>query len=148
MLQDPHKPHYSQPEEGQQPLSVGLTAQPARSVHALRRTNLHTLLQAFSLEQMAAGQPAKGLEVAFAAKLQVSASMLSQIKRNRNISDALAKQIERICKKPDGWMSATHSPDACPIQDMDEVQFLELARKAWRQSSPEERQRLSAILLP
>lgn len=124
---------------------------PALSTHAVRRGNLQTLLIAFSQEHIAAGQPAKGIEQAFAAHLQISPSMLSQIKRSRNISDSLAAQIERLSGKRNGWLSQYRLPDHGAGSNVDpailtEEKFVGLARAFWHNASEEQRQQVAETM--
>ena len=51
------------------------------------------LFQDYAEKALAQGSPPKGLEQAFAATLQISPSMWSQIKSSRPIGDKLARQI-------------------------------------------------------
>jgi hypothetical protein len=47
----------------------------------------------------------RGLEGRFAERLQIQPSYWSQIKgRSRQIGERLARQFERLCHKPNGWM--------------------------------------------
>ena len=69
-----------------------------------RRMNVLALFQAHAERAVAGGAPPKGLEQAFAAALEISPSMWSQIKSSRPIGDKLARQIERHCAKPKGWL--------------------------------------------
>lgn len=97
-----------------------------------RRQNALQLFQEFAEHAMAAGAPPKGLEQAFAAKLQISPSMWSQIKSSRPIGDKLARQIEAHCGKTEGWLNearVTEGPTAA------ELAFLDLALQAWRASN-------------
>ena len=55
-----------------------------------RRQNALALFQAYAEKALAAGTPPKGLEQTFAATLQISPSMWSQIKSARPIGDKLA----------------------------------------------------------
>jgi hypothetical protein len=115
------------------------------STHSIRRNNLHELLTAFAQQQLAAGQATKGIEQAFAAHLQISPSMLSQIKRNRNISDALAKQIERLTGKTDGWLSQQHplaGHNGPPQEVISEEAVINLVREKWRSADDEQRKRM------
>ena len=57
-----------------------------------RRHNVLALFQAYAEKALAAGTAPKGLEQAFAATLQISPSMWSQIKSSRPIGDKLARQ--------------------------------------------------------
>ncbi len=92
---------------------------------------------------MATGAPPKGLEQAFAAKVQISPSMWSQIKSSRPIGDKLARQIEAHCGKPEGWLNEareTSGPTAA------EVAFLDLALRAWRASNSAGKRELKLAL--
>jgi hypothetical protein len=97
-----------------------------------RRRNALALFKAYAEEALGAGASPKGMEQAFAAKLQISPSMWSQIKASRPIGDKLARQIETLCAKPVGWLDKTRQ-DATP--DAAEAAFVELALQAWRASS-------------
>ena len=94
-----------------------------------RRQNVLILFQAFAEQALAAGAPPKGLEQAFAAQLQISPSMWSQIKSARPIGDKLARQIEVLCARPMGWLDEDH-PEAPPSTA--EREFMALALAAWR----------------
>jgi hypothetical protein len=51
----------------------------------------------------------RGLERRFAERLQIQPSYWSQIKnRSRQIGERLARQFERLCRKPVGWMDLPH----------------------------------------
>ncbi|HYP30899.1 MAG TPA: hypothetical protein VES00_03465 [Burkholderiaceae bacterium] len=94
-----------------------------------RRQNVLGLFKAYAEKALAAGAAPKGLEQAFAATLEISASMWSQVKSSRPIGDKLARQIEVHCGKLAGWLDEAQvvaEPSAA------EQQFLELALKAWR----------------
>ena len=97
-----------------------------------RRQNALDMFQDFAERALASGAPPKGLEQAFAAQLQISPSMWSQIKSSRPIGDKLARQIERRCDKPAGWLDevqASAAPSAA------EAAFLDLALAAYRSSN-------------
>jgi plasmid maintenance system antidote protein VapI len=118
----------------------------ASNLHAIRRANLLALLQSFCEKQLATGVPAKGLELAFAEQLQVSKSLLSQLKSSRNISDAMAMQIEKRCGTAKGWLSLEHLATANARALAGEDRFLELARVAYRAQSVEGRKVLRLYL--
>ncbi|MDO5652772.1 MAG: hypothetical protein Q4G39_01555 [Brachymonas sp.] len=101
--------------------------QPNLSV--LRRQNLLALLQEFAENMVSAGAVTKGIEQAFAEKIQVSPSMLSQMKAGRPIGNKIARQIEVLCKRPAGWLDTQH-PDQKPSPA--EEAFVTLAREVWR----------------
>ncbi len=51
----------------------------------------------------------RGLERRFAERLQIQPSYWSQIKsRSRQVGERLARQFERLCHKPAGWMDQRH----------------------------------------
>jgi hypothetical protein len=94
-----------------------------------RRQNALALFQDYAEKALVAGMPPKGLEQAFAATLQISPSMWSQIKSSRPIGDKLARQIEALCGKPVGWLDTAQLAAG---QTAAEVAFLELALFAYR----------------
>jgi len=108
-----------------------------------RRRNALALFQAYAEAAVANGAAPKGLEQAFAAKIEISPSMWSQIKSARPIGDRLARQIEQHCGKPAGWLDEERE-DAGLTQA--EQQFLALALKAWRAANSEGRRALRAQL--
>jgi len=97
-----------------------------------RRQNALALFQAYAEKALASGAAPKGLEQAFAATLQISPSMWSQIKSSRPIGDKLARQIESACAQPAGWLDEARK-DASPSAS--ESAFLELALTAWRSTN-------------
>jgi hypothetical protein len=108
-----------------------------------RRHNVLALFQEYAAQKIAAGEPAKGMEQAFAAALEISPSMWSQIKSNRPISDKLARQIESHTGRPAGWLDQPHGagqPDAA------EERFVELARAAWRKSNAQAKRELMRLV--
>ena len=108
-----------------------------------RRQNALALFQGYAEKALASGTAPKGLEQAFAATLQISPSMWSQIKSSRPIGDKLARQIERHCGKAAGWLDEERSsPGISPA----EQQFLALALKAWRTTNSDGRKALRSHL--
>jgi hypothetical protein len=105
-----------------------------------RRRNAVALYQAFLQERVAAGDAAKGLDQSFAATLQVSPSMWSQIKSARPIGDKLARQIEAARGKPPGWLDEEQDDERAV--DPAEEHFVELARHAWRAANAKGRREL------
>jgi hypothetical protein len=94
-----------------------------------RRQNVLALFQEHAERALAAGVPPKGMEQAFAARLQISPSMWSQVKSSRPIGDKLARQVEALCAKPAGWLDELRKNTA-PTPA--ESEFLDLALAAWR----------------
>ncbi len=108
---------------------VALRTQPVSNTTLARRQNALALFQDYAEKALASGASPKGLEQSFAATLQISPSMWSQIKSSRPIGDKLARQIESACGKPSGWLDEARK-DATPSGA--EAAFLELALNAWR----------------
>ena len=111
---------------------VAARIQHVSNITVTRRQNALALFKAYAENALAAGAAPKGLEQAFAATLEISASMWSQIKSARPIGDKLARQIERHYAKPMGWLDeerVVEGPSAA------EQQFLALALTAWRASN-------------
>ena len=108
---------------------VASRAQQVANTTITRRQNALALFQAYAEMALASGAPPKGLEQMFAATLEISPSMWSQIKSSRPIGDKLARQIEQHHGKPAGWLDeARESDSVAPV----EKAFLDLALKAWR----------------
>jgi hypothetical protein len=114
-------------------------------LHTVRRENLHTLIREFAQARVSAGEPANGAERAFAEQLQMSKSLLSHLKSSRNISDAIAQQIEARCKKPSGWLSAVQSNiEARPAPG--EEAFVAIVRQKFRAADRTQRARLRNVI--
>jgi hypothetical protein len=109
-----------------------------------RRHNVLALFHAHAETAIAAGIAPKGLEQAFAATLAISPSMWSQIKSSRPIGDKLARQIERLSRKPKGWLDEAHAAPGQPAAP--ERVFLQLALSAYRASNSAGRRALRAQL--
>ena len=109
-----------------------------------RRRNALALHRRFLEAAVAAGLPAKGLDQAFAKKIEVSPSMWSQIKSSRPIGDTLARQIERHCDVEIGWLDKEDRPSEVP--DAAEERFIAAAREAWRQANAKGKRELSGWL--
>mgnify|MGYP001586774745 CR=1 FL=1 len=106
-----------------------------------RRQNALALFKAYAEKALAAGAAPKGLEQAFAATLEISASMWSQIKSSRPIGDKLARQIEQHCSQAAGWLDEARVVEG---PSPAEQQFVELALKAWRSTNAAGRKALRA----
>ena len=122
---------------------VASCTQPVVNITVTRRQNVLALFQAYAEKAIAAGVAPKGLEQAFAATLQVSPSMWSQIKASRPIGDKLARQIEQHHAKPAGWLDEVRN-DAAPTPA--ESAFLDLALSVWRSTNSAGRKALRAHL--
>lgn len=108
---------------------VASRAQQVANTTITRRQNALALFQAYAEKALASGAPPKGLEQMFAATLEISPSMWSQIKSSRPIGDKLARQIEQHHGKPTGWLDEARESDSVAPS---EKAFLDLALKAWR----------------
>jgi len=113
------------------------------NITVTRRQNALALFQAYAEKALASGASPKGLEQAFAATLQISPSMWSQVKSSRPIGDKLARQIEQHCGKPAGSLDEER---AAAGVSQGEQQFLALALKAWRATNSDGRKALRAHL--
>ena len=122
---------------------VASRTQAVANITVTRRQNALALFQAYAEKALASGATPKGLEQAFAATLQISPSMWSQIKSSRPIGDKLARQIEQLCGKPADWLDDER---AVAGVSQGEQQFLALALKAWRATNSEGRKALRARL--
>ena len=114
------------------------------NITVARRQNALALFQAFAAKALDEGSPPKGLEQAFAATLQISPSLWSQIKSARPIGDKLARQIEHLAGRPRGWLDDAREP---AVPSSAEKSFLELALAAWRASSRADRKALRERLV-
>ena len=114
------------------------------NITVARRRNALALHRRFLEEAIAAGLPAKGLDQAFAKKLEISPSMWSQIKSSRPIGDNLARQIERHCEVEPGWLDKEDRPSEVP--DAAEERFIAAAREAWRAANAKGKRELSGWL--
>lgn len=109
-----------------------------------RRRNTQFLHRRFLEESVAAGLPAKGLDQAFARKLEISPSMWSQIKSARPIGDTLARQIEQHCGMEAGWLDEEKVDE--PVPDAAEERFVAAARGAWRQANAKGKRELRRMM--
>lgn len=94
----------------------------------IRLRNLLSLHQAFAQVRVSKGESLAGLEGDFAASLEVSLSMWSQIKSGRTVGNTLARQFESKWSKPSGWLDQEH-PETAP--DPAEEKFIAMCRTAW-----------------
>ncbi|MEZ2292477.1 hypothetical protein [Variovorax sp. RCC_210] len=109
-----------------------------------RRRNALALHRRFLEEAVATGLPAKGLDQAFARKIEISPSMWSQIKNSRPIGDNLARQIEKHCSVGPGWLDEQER--ASEVRDAAEERFIAAAREAWRTANAKGKKELGGWL--
>ncbi len=113
------------------------------NITVARRQNALALFQDYANRAMSQGASPKGLEQAFAATLQISPSMWSQIKSSRPIGDKLARQIEHLVSKPAGWLDETRE---VAVPTSAEKALMDLALAAWRATNGAGRKALRAHL--
>jgi hypothetical protein len=113
------------------------------NITVARRQNALALFQDYAEKALAQGASPKGLEQAFAATLQISPSMWSQIKSSRPIGDKLARQIETLVGQPPGWLDEER--DAAPPTAAERA-LMALALAAWRATNSAGRKALRAHL--
>lgn len=123
--------------------SVACCTRQVPNITITRRQNALALFQAYAEKALAAGVAPKGLEQSFAATLQISPSMWSQIKAARPIGDKLARQIEARCDQTAGWLDAVHAE--MPLTAAESA-FLDLALAALRATKSSNRKALRAHL--
>lgn len=111
------------------PTPVALHSQIVSNITVARRQNALALFQEYAEKALAQGQAPKGLEQSFAATLQISPSMWSQIKSSRPIGDKLARQIEAMSGRSSGWLDEAR---AATQPSPAEAAFVELALAAYR----------------
>ena len=109
-----------------------------------RRLNTVALYQEFLRQRIAAGEAPKGLDQNFAAALEISPSMWSQIKSSRPIGDKLARQIERHAGKPAGWLDEERDEERPP--DAAQERMLRAAAAYWRSANAIEKRSLMKLL--
>ncbi len=109
-----------------------------------RRNNALVLFQEFVAAAVAHGLPPKGLEQNFAAKVQISPSLWSQVKSARPVGDKLARQLEHHGGKAVGWLDEVH--DSAPLPDAAEDRFIDSARKAWRAQNAKGKRELAKLV--
>jgi len=114
-------------------------------ITTIRRQNLLGLYQEFVRQAVAKGGTPRGVDQDFAAHLEISPSMLSQIKSARPIGDKLARQIESHCGKEADWLDQEGHPTA-PVSDPAEERFIALAHAAWRAANAKEKRELTSVL--
>jgi hypothetical protein len=114
------------------------------NITVTRRLNTVALYQEFLRKSIAAGQAPKGLDQGFAAGLEISPSMWSQIKSSRPIGDKLARQIEQHTGKPALWLDEEH--EELQVEDAAEERMLKAARTYWRSASSVEKRALLKLL--
>ena len=129
------------------PIALHESHKHVSNITITRRQNALALFQDYAEKALAGGAPPKGLEQSFAATLQISPSMWSQIKSSRPIGDKLARQIESMCSKPAGWLDEAQ---ALAMPTATESAFIELALAAFRSTNSKGRkalrERLKSVL--
>ncbi len=114
------------------------------NINITRRLNTVALYQEFLQKSIAAGEAPKGLDQSFAAGLEISPSMWSQIKSSRPIGDKLARQIESHAGKPAGWLDEKH--EELQVADAAQERFLAAVTGYWRSASAVEKRALLKLV--
>jgi hypothetical protein len=114
-------------------------------ITTVRRQNLLGLYQEFVQQAVAKGGTPRGVDQDFAAHLEISPSMLSQIKSGRPIGDKLARQIESHCGKAADWLDREGHQSAAAL-DPAEERFIALARAAWRGANAKGKREMAMML--
>jgi hypothetical protein len=125
----------------------------SRDIADLRLDNALMLYTEFMRGRLGASvDPRKAmLEAPFAKQLRISPSYWSQLKsRNRQIGETLARQFERLCGKPHGWLDTDHTAAAAapaPAPQDDEERFLvEMLLTCYRMNPHGVKQRMLELL--
>ena len=114
------------------------------NITTTRRLNTVAIYQDYLRERIGAGEAPKGLDQAFAASLEISPSMWSQIKSSRPIGDKLARQVEQHAGKPSGWLDQAH--DGLQLVDPAEEKFIAVAKTSWRAANAGQKRALLKLL--
>lgn len=124
-----------------------------RDIADIRLDNTFLLYTEFMRERLGgAVDPRKAtLEAPFAKQLRISPSYWSQLKsRNRQIGETLARQFERLCGKPPGWLDADHAQAAAVpavvAMDGDEKFLVEMLLTCYRMNPIGVKQRMLELL--
>jgi len=125
----------------------------ARDIADVRLDNALLLYTEFMRERVgAAVDPRKAtLAAPFAKQLRISPSYWSQLKsRNRQIGETLARQFERLCGKPLGWLDTDHAQQAAaqPVValDDDERFLVDMLLTCYRMNPQGVKQRMLELL--
>lgn len=125
----------------------------AKDIADIRLDNALLLYTEFLRERLGTAiDPRKvTLEGPFARQLRISPSYWSQLKsRNRQIGETLARQFERLCGKPLGWLDMAQSPQPAqarqaPAND-DERFLVEMLLTCYRMNPDGVKQRMLELL--
>jgi hypothetical protein len=124
-----------------------------RAIADLRLDNTLLLYTEFMRSRLgAAVDPRKAmLEAPFAKQLRISPSYWSQLKsRNRQIGETLARQFERLCGKPHGWLDTDHpaavAASAAAPQGDEERFMVEMLLTCYRMNPQGVKQRMLELL--
>jgi DNA repair protein RadC len=114
-------------------------------LHTIRRLNLLTLYREFASKRLSSTGDASGTDAAFAAHIQVSPSMLSQIKTHRSIGNKVARQIEAALELDSGWLDIERN--SMPVITSQQLKFEKLARRLWSEgTAKQKREALTALI--
>ena len=124
-----------------------------RDIADIRLDNALMLYTEFMRERLgAAVDPRKAtLEAPFAKQLRIAPSYWSQLKsRNRQIGETLARQFERLCGKPPGWLDTDHAQQQAAVpraaMDDDERFLVDMLLTCYRMNPQGVKQRMLELL--
>lgn len=113
--------------------------------HVMRRLNLLSLLREFAHRRLAETGETTGAEAAFAKRIGISPSMLSQIKTHRPIGSKVARQIEATLEIEAGWLDVERALTS-PVTPQ-QLKFERLAHKIWTEgNAKQKREAISALI--
>jgi DNA-binding transcriptional regulator YdaS (Cro superfamily) len=96
-------------------------------------------------ERLSSTGDATGTDAAFAQHIQVSPSMLSQIKTHRPIGTRVARQIEAVLQLEKGWLNIARN--TAPAISAQQIKFEKLARQLWETgNAKQKREALTALI--
>lgn len=113
--------------------------------HVTRRQNLLLLYRQFASERLSFTGDATGTDAAFAQHIQVSPSMLSQIKTHRPIGSRVARQIEAVLQLEESWLDVER--DTPPVITSQQIKFEKLARQLWETGNAKQKREAVTALM-
>jgi hypothetical protein len=126
------------------PVAPSDSTNPPSDLTTTRRLNLLSEFREFSKGLIDAEEQPKGLDAAFAAKLQISGTTWSMAKSgSRPIGEKLARQFEVALEKPAYWLD---EPRTSTVVTEAEQRFLNRALEVWRGTNSAGRKRLARAL--
>jgi hypothetical protein len=117
------------------------------SLFPIRKENVLLLYREFIDKEVAAGET-YGLESRFAGFLDIHATLWSQIKKDRPIRDALARQIERRAGRPPGWLDEKRAEAAKePAPDPSWERVVAMLKEEWQAANSRGKREIRTYLV-